>query len=508
MPDQNSVAIYVRVSTEEQAEHGYSIEAQLELLRHYCQAHHKTIFREYVDGGVSGKSVDGRKALQSLLRDAKQHRFREVLIWKVNRMARNVVDLMEIVQTLHEHDCTLHSLSESFDSQTPIGKFILQMLGATAEFERNTIIENTRMGMQQRAKAGIYCNTPILGYELVSDNTGETRFSVHEEEANVIRHIFQLYAHGNGLKAIVNQLNREGFTTKKGKHFSIGIVRDILLNPVYIGKVRYTSLDGESVVVDGQHEAIISTELWEQVQRQYASAPRSVKKVVKRSYPLTGILKCPSCGSGMIAHHIRKRNKNGNSRLYHYYVCSLYTNKGRTVCKPNSIPAEKVEEVVWRQVGHFLSNPVLVQDIVEHANSKQRERIIPLQLELERMEKDLEQLQQRRQKYLVLFEQDGMEQRDLVERLRELKDQIQALMQKKQGIIEEIETQERELVPLPTIMAALNQWKKVLRVASPEQKNSLLRVLVDQITINAQRELESVTVDFGEALRKQRDVSA
>ncbi|MFD2368891.1 recombinase family protein [Brevibacillus sp. GCM10020057] len=508
MPDQNSVAIYVRVSTEEQAEHGYSIEAQLELLRQHCQAHHKTIFREYVDGGVSGKSVHGRKALQSLLRDAKQQRFREVLIWKVNRMARNVVDLMEIVQTLHEYDCTLHSLSESFDSQTPIGKFILQMLGATAEFERNTIIENTRMGMQQRAKAGIYCNTPILGYELVPDDTGETRFCVHEGEASLIRHIFQLYACGKGLRAIVNQLNREGFTTKKGKPFSIAIVRDILLNPVYFGKVRYTALDGQSVVVDGQHEAIISTELWEHVQQQYASAPRSVKKIVKRSYPLTGILKCPLCGSGMIAHHIRKRNKNGSMRLYHYYVCSNYTNKGRTVCKPNSIPAEKVEKVVWCQVGHFLSNPVLVQDIVEHANSKQRERIIPLQLELERIEKDLEQLQQRRQKYLVLFEQDGMEQRDLVERLRELKDQIQALMQKKQEIIQEIEAQERELVPLPTILAALNQWKKVLSVASPDQKNSLLRVLVDQITINAQRELESVTIDFGEALRKQRDVSA
>lgn len=210
----------------------------------------------------------------------------------------------------------------------------------------------------------------------------------------------------------------------------------------------------------------------------------------------------------MIAHHIKNRNKNGSVRLYHYYECSNYTNKGRTVCKPNSIPAEKVEEVVWCKVGHFLSNPVLVQDIVENANHKQRERILPLQQELEQMGKDLEQLQQRRQKYLVLFELAGMEQRDLVERLREIKDQIQALSQKKQEVIQQIEEQERELIPLPTILAALKQWKKLLSTASPEQKNSLLRVMVDQITINAQREMESVTIDFGKALQMQRDVSA
>lgn len=278
MHKQNRVAIYIRVSTAEQAQHGYSIEAQLELLRQHCQVHDKMIIKEYVDSGVSGKSIQGRTALQNLLQDVKQHRFDEVLIWKVNRLARSAVDLMEIVQTLHENDCTLYSIRESFDSQTPMGNFCLQMLGATAEFERNTIIENTRLGMQQRSKEGIYCNTPILGYELLRDEMGETRFCVHKEEVSVIRDIFQLYACGKGLKAIVNQLNQEGFTTKKGKPFSIGTVRDVLLNPVYIGKVRYTSMEGQRVVVDGHHEAIISPELWDHVQQQYTSAPKLVKK--------------------------------------------------------------------------------------------------------------------------------------------------------------------------------------------------------------------------------------
>lgn len=119
------VAIYARVSTEEQAEQGYSIDAQLDTLRKYFQLYEKVVFEEYVDAGVSGKSIKGRYELQRLLRDADDGKFDEVIVWKFNRMARKNVDLLNIVEQLEASNIIFRSFSENFDTSTSTGKFAL-----------------------------------------------------------------------------------------------------------------------------------------------------------------------------------------------------------------------------------------------------------------------------------------------------------------------------------------------------------------------------------------------
>ena len=140
------VAIYVRVSTEEQAEHGYSIDAQLETLRNYCNMQGKVIVKEYADRGVSGKSIKGRYEQQLL--DAKEKMFDEVLVWKISRMARNVLDLLQMTKELERYQVSFRSFSENLETQTPTGRFSLQMMGAVGELERNTIVDNVKMGMK------------------------------------------------------------------------------------------------------------------------------------------------------------------------------------------------------------------------------------------------------------------------------------------------------------------------------------------------------------------------
>lgn len=108
------VAIYARVSTEEQAEHGYSIDAQLDTLRNYCKMYEKIVVKEYVDRGVSGKSINGRYELQKLLRDAKNGEFDEVVVWKISRLARKTIDLLQIVDELSKHKVAFRSFSENF----------------------------------------------------------------------------------------------------------------------------------------------------------------------------------------------------------------------------------------------------------------------------------------------------------------------------------------------------------------------------------------------------------
>lgn len=128
-----TVAIYARVSTEEQAEEGYSIQAQLDTLRQYAKQNRYIVSKEYKDEGISGKSIQKRPQLQQLLRDAKQGLFQEVIVWKINRISRNQLDLLTIVDELQKHGVSFRSYTENFETETPMGRFALQMMGSVAE---------------------------------------------------------------------------------------------------------------------------------------------------------------------------------------------------------------------------------------------------------------------------------------------------------------------------------------------------------------------------------------
>lgn len=215
------VAIYVRVSTEEQAEQGYSIDAQLDTLRKHCLYSEKVIFHEYVDRGISGKSMEKRLELQQMLKDAEKNSFDEVLVWKLNRLARNTIDLLQMVEVLEKHNVAFSSFSEKFDTSTPMGKFTLQMMASVGEFERNTIVENVKMGLKQRARTGKHNGKVPLGYRAVKDannvsNHHESNVEIIEAEAAIVTKIFERFAAGRGFKSIANELNHEGYVTKPG----------------------------------------------------------------------------------------------------------------------------------------------------------------------------------------------------------------------------------------------------------------------------------------------------
>lgn len=290
------VAIYARVSTDEQAEHGYSIDAQLDTLRNYCKLYNKQIIGEYVDRGVSGKSMKGRYELQQLLKDAEGELFDEVIVWKINRMARKNIDLLQIVDLLDKNNIAFRSFSENFETETPMGRFALQMMGAVGELERNTIVDNVKMGHKQRAKTGSHNGKVPLGYRVVkgsAEGRGKnTEVVIVEVEAMLVRKIFELYASGKGLKSIANSLNKEGYTTKANGPFSTCSIRDLLDNPMFIGKIRYNQYENWSekrrkgksanpILVDGLHPAIIDQSLWDKVRllrEKKALCPKSASK--------------------------------------------------------------------------------------------------------------------------------------------------------------------------------------------------------------------------------------
>ncbi|MCY8807969.1 recombinase family protein [Bacillus atrophaeus] len=275
--DIKKVAIYARVSTEEQASEGYSISAQLQTLRQYAMLYNWEIADEYGDEGISGKSIKGRPAMQRLVADVEQDKFQAVLVWKISRLSRNMLDTLTLLDKFEDYGVKFISYSENFDTGSPIGRLVVQLMDSIAEMERNTLSENVKLGMKQRALEGSWNGGVVFGYDSV-----EKELVINDEQAEVVKMIYTLYSQGKGLKAITNQLNKEGFRTKRDRHFSINGVATILDNPVYNGKISWLKVENwdkkrrkgrneNPILVKGQHDAIINDELWSLVQARRKS---------------------------------------------------------------------------------------------------------------------------------------------------------------------------------------------------------------------------------------------
>lgn len=509
---------YLRVSTAEQADFGYSIDAQRQVIENYCQQHGYEFVGIYEDKGVSGKSTEGRKALENLMNDAREGRFDLVLVWKTSRLARKQLDLLSIVSELGSLNVSFKSCTENFDTDSPSGKLLFQIMGGISEFERNTIVENVRMGMKQRAREGEWNGGIILGYNIVrtqGKNTKDIQSSleINTQEAMIVQEIFELYASGKGLKAIVGTLNRKGYKTKKGNPFNVNGVRDILHNPTYTGKIRFNvrenwsekrrkGINPNPIIVDGKHEAIISEELWNKVQQIYSSKSGKRSKTFPGSFPLTGLLKCPMCGSGMVAHHTSKIRKDGSKYTVRYYNCGDYKNKGSSVCRSNGIRADYAEEYVFKKLAGIISNEKVLKDIITNLNSNRKNEIKPLEEELEYIQKQIDEVSLKSKKYFKLFEEDIIDSKTLKDRLSEIQSETQKYGSRKEEILSMISNNESHEIPYELVKAVFNDFHALLINATDDQKKMLLQLIVQKITIGKSRKIDSITLHFDEKIIK------
>lgn len=251
------IAIYIRVSTQEQAREGYSLEAQEKILRDYCQIKKHQIVNVYSDEGISGGSIEKRLAFQKMIRDAKNKQFDAILVWKLTRFSRNLSDLIQTCEELEKNGVYLISFSESFDSTTPAGRMIRSMLGTVAQFEREVTAENVKLALENRASSGARTCSEILGYDL----QGKTSLQINEKEAVYIRFVFDNYLIYKNLSEVAALCREKGFTGKRGRKASAQSILVILTCPVYAGYNRYCGQ-----VYKGSHEPIISVKQYNKVQ--------------------------------------------------------------------------------------------------------------------------------------------------------------------------------------------------------------------------------------------------
>lgn len=513
------IAIYTRVSTIEQAETGYSIEEQEKLLRQYSNKNYYEIYNVYSDRGISGKNIKDRPALKQLLKDAEEKKFDMVMVWKINRISRKLSDVLKIVDIFDSKNISFKSYSEPFETNTPAGKMQFQMMALIGEFERGTISQNVKLGMNARAREGRWCGNILLGYDLEQIKGSEnkkrkdTTLVINKEEAEVVRFIFNKYANEcKGYKAITNQINKLGYKTKRGNPFSVGSIKDILTNPTYIGKIRYNvkqdwnekrrkNINPEPIIVDGIHEAIIDMETWDKIQAIMETKQGKPARIHAGEFPLTGILKCPKCGAGMVIMRTSRKRVDGTKHRLAYYACGNWKNKGTAVCNSNSIRVEKANDYVFGKLAELLSNEKMVKAIVANVNTKRKNKVDPSKKQLVKLDAELAKLDVKKKKIFELYEEDIITKEEFFERKEALNVKIDQLSEEKQPLIVAVSDDTQEEIPYELIKDILQNFSKLLlSCEGREEQKALLHMIISEITINELREIDSIKLKINDNL--------
>ena len=268
--------LYARVSTDSQLE-GYSIDAQKEFLISYAKSKDYTEFEFYIDGGYSGKDLN-RPAIQRLIEDCKNHKIDAVFVFKLDRISRSQRDTLYLIEEVfNKYDVSFISMRENFDTSSPFGKAMIGVLSVFAQLERETILERTRIGLKKRAEAGLWRGGGKIPFPYRYDRNTGTLVPI-PEQVELLHKMISLYISGKSFNAIGNIVGMDE-----------SMVETRILSITNTGKVPY-----RDEVFDGQHEAVVSDELYEEVLR--VNKVRSREKY-ERHYLLSGKVYCGDCGA-------------------------------------------------------------------------------------------------------------------------------------------------------------------------------------------------------------------
>ena len=376
------VYLYTRVSTTMQID-GYSLDAQKTKMKAFCDYNEYEIAGEYEDAGKSGKSIEGRVSFNQMMEDIKSGKdgVSYVLVFKLSRFGRNAADVLATLQVMQDFGVNLICVEDGIDSSKDAGKLMISVLSAVAEIERENIRVQTMEGRMQKAREGKWNGGfAPYGYSLI-----DGKLEVNEEEAVAIRMIFDQYVNTDlGANGIAKYLENHGIhkiARQNGKNplFDAALIRRIIQNPVYSGKISYGRRRTEKVhgtrneyrqvkkddylLVDGLHEALVSEEVWEQAQVKVAAQAKKYEKVNRdkreKIHLLSGILKCPVCGAGMYGNkYIKKRKDGSNYKDFYYYGCKHRNmTRGHKCDYKKQVHEEMLDASVAEVISKLVSNP-------------------------------------------------------------------------------------------------------------------------------------------------------
>lgn len=517
-PQKKRCYIYTRVSTNMQIE-GYSLKAQHDRLVKEAQYRDFVIVKEFTDEGKSGKNVSGRPGFQAMM-DCIVNRTDNVdyvLVFKLSRFGRNTADVIYNLQLMQDYGVNLICAEEGIDSSGSVGKLIISVISSVAEIERENIREQTMSGREQKAREGKWNGGfAPYGYKLVN---GE--LIIEESEAKTIRRIFELFTTTPlGIAGIARTMTAEGYkkmirhngTTDK---ITAPFIKAVLDNPVYMGKIAYgrrrsERLDGkrnefhtvkqsEYNVYPGLHEAIVSEETWKIAfeRRKDLADKHTHEKIysLDHEHILSGILKCPVCGSSMYGSVNRKRKKDGTFyKDTFYYVCKHRTLANGVVCSYHRQPPQKpindeVEAIVLEALRSPMFADIMKKELENHTDEN------AIQARIDGMKKQIAQHNGAKDKIArtmdnldIMDPQYEAKYNDLQKRLDQLYDQIALIEKDMREAQAELNSVFQGKATIENAYEMLDLVREVFPVVSDADKKSIMRDMLDSVEIFEERQ--------------------
>lgn len=469
------VGIYIRVSTQEQAEEGYSIGAQKERLSAYCKARDWLVYDYYIDAGFSGSNTE-RPALKKLIHDVKHKKMDVVLVYKLDRLSRSQKDTLLLIEDVfNPNNVSFVSINENFDTSTSFGRAMVGILSVFAQLEREQIKERSLMGRIERAKEGLFHGggfTPI-GYDYV-----ESQLIINEYEAMQVREVFKLFLEGNAITAIVKHMKRKKYTHKHGGWYHPATVVSALTTPIYMGKISYL---GETY--EGRHEAIIDEDTFTKANERYELIrwnkhdSKHKRRPFQAKYLLTGLLICGHCG----ARYFAKGNYSGrgdNRRYYPYYTCySRAKTKEELVIDPNcvnpSYPFERLDKIIIGEIKKLHFDPSYMSEIQARETTKEDTHDNTI------IEEQINEVDKQINRLLDLYQLGSMPFDRVTERIEKLNNQKDDLIAQLKD-----EDDDKPSITIDDAKGLLIHAREILDGDDFKKKRELIHSLIDTIVLD------------------------
>lgn len=474
------VAIYIRVSTEEQVAEGYSISAQKQRLKAYCIAQDWDVVGFYVDEGISAKDMN-RPQLQLMLEEVKQNKIDCVLVYRLDRLTRSVLDLYQILQTLDKHNCSFKSATEVYDTTTAIGRLFITIVAGLAQWERENTGERIKMGLLEKVRQGKYAqNQRPFGYNL-DLKTG--LLTINQEEAKIVRLIVDMYLSGKGANLICKYLNERAIHTRDGNKWNDKPLMQMLKNPLYKGTIRWGGIEAEDSV-----PPILTNEEFDMIQRTIENRRTLSPKRVSSDYIFSGKLKCNLCGNPLVGYKVYPKMADGSKGIYKNYRCMR---KKSGECEGVRGMSERSLEQAFLS---YIQKQVKITD--KHVERALKENVVkPQDLELtkEDYEKEFDKIAKRRKKWQYAWSNDMISDEDFQARMNEEKLKEDELKQEMSENIIEVKEEIDGNQLSRVLLDISSNWKYL----DNNEKKQLVQFTVDRIhTDFIEKKLTVTSIDF------------
>ncbi len=493
--------LYTRVSTAAQTE-GYSLEAQQECLKEYAAYRDLVIAGEYCDAGKSGHSIKGRPSFIQMLDDIMDQKdnISFVLVYKLSRFGRNAADVLKSLQTLMDYGVDLVCVEDAIDSSTAGGRLTLAILSAVAEIERENITVQFMAGRMQKIMSGGWPGGPVpYGYRM-----GDKGIEIVEAEAAIVRKVYEMYLQeGMTMSSVAISLNEQGITKgSDARPFRYDDVKRMLRNPTYCGRISYnrrstvsspSKQPKEVITVQGNHEPIVSAEIWEQAEEKWSSLRPASKKGDggERISLLSGLVKCPLCGAGMISTKNKGVNHNhgGYYKIFYSYTCiNRRKSNGRTCSFNSSCHQERTDAAVFELMSKLPMHPAFLDQVQKKLGDKESEE--GLEEELKKLRKKLRKEERKKRKL-----GEDLDTLDILDEAYDKKydaiqTEMEAVYDRMDFLEESIEKQMKKLSAMrqgiraaENVVALLGQMQRLYEHMSPQERREMFRLFIERIEV-------------------------